>query len=192
MKTQLVPALDVTSEVRRVLQVAPSRGPLATAKQKAAELGAKRDTAAAEIAELAKDQDAGRDLPASRAKDLLAGKEVLDTKMSDATWAARRRLAVIEEAMGIQARTIRELRERLSREVNLALRPIRQPLVTRIAAALKELRLAATEETLVLETLTGDEVDMGFIDRLTFAPVGSDCAFDAGWLNGRKFEGYEV
>jgi len=35
-------------------------------------------------------------------------------------------------------------------------------------------------------------VNAAFVSNISFPPVSGDCAYDAGWLQARKAEGYTV
>jgi hypothetical protein len=185
-------ATDLAAEVKRAIETAPSHAPLIAAKAKLEDLTAKANREAEEIERLSKEFAAGKDDTAEHAKDLLAGKEISERRIKDAIQSAHRRAEVIREAINIQTRDVRELEGKLSSEVYSTLKKVRQPLVTRIAEALKVLRAAATEEANITRALNEARVfRAGFDDGVAFAPCGSS-AFDQQWMSARKAQGYAV
>jgi phosphoenolpyruvate carboxylase len=100
-------------------------------------------------------------------------------------------LAVVADAVSLQSRTVRELRAKVSDEVNQALKAVRQPLVARTAAALRELQEVAVEDAKVLSSLAYADVDSATVGSIGFAPV-SAWGSDQAWLNERRAQGYSV
>ena len=184
--------IDMTAEVERAAKAAPSRAGFLATHEKSNELTSERTKETEDINRLVKERDAGKDTASSRAADLLAGKKPSDSTIEEELGRARRRLAVINEALAMQSRTVQGLRTKMSEEINLALRQVRQPLVTRMAGALRELRAAADEDVQLRGVLAKVGMDLTYMDCLVFAPVSGETGFDDGWLDGRRVEGYQV
>jgi hypothetical protein len=188
MKTETV---GIMAEVQSRLN-SPARTVLDAGYAVADELRTKHIATQKEITELAKLVLAGKDGTAERAKDLLDGKPLTDATLTEKLAVAQRNLVTITAAQGMQERKIRQLRAEFSESVNVALRPIRQAMVTRIALALRELRTAAVEESQVIAALSKGGVDLSYIDRLTFAHVSTELMPDGIWFEARRGEGYTV
>jgi len=193
MKTQSTSAVadkknDLVQEVKLAVEGAPSHARLIAAKTKLEELRAKANGESGEIDRLAGELAKGKQNATERAKELLAGRPVADTAISDSIKAAQRRLEVIQEAVSLQTRTVRELENALSSEVNASLKKVRQPIVSRMASALKELRAAAAEDAEIGKALAPYRVGGG--DSIAFVPVSAASAWDTQWFNAMKAQGY--
>jgi hypothetical protein len=99
-------------------------------------------------------------------------------------------LRVVTEAIQLQTRVVRDLENQLSCEVNAALKKFRQPLVSRMADALRELRAVDAENAQIGSELSKHHVNCG--DNIAFVPVSYESAFDARWFAGVKQQGYVV
>jgi hypothetical protein len=106
--------------------------------------------------------------------------------------AARRRLGIVEEAMRQHTRATSELLGAVHGELNRALRSQRQPFVSRVNAALLELRALADEEDGLRKALYAAGVDAGRIDSLAFAQASAGSAYDDAWRRGVKAIGFTV
>jgi hypothetical protein len=183
---------DIVAAVQDAIVAAPSRAAFLSAHEKLADLGSERNKAEEETKQLVKDRESGKDAPSAHARGLLAGLKPSDASIEESLGRARRRLAVIQEAEVMQNRILRELRNKMSSEVNLELRKARQPLVASMAAALRELRTAVDEDAQVRAALTAGGVDLSWIDLLVFVPVSVDCDYSKGWKEARIAQGYAV
>jgi hypothetical protein len=74
------------------------------------------------------------------------------------------------------------------REVRRNLRPCRQRIIVRIAAALKELEAAAKEEDEVVSVVSRAGVNASLVGYLQVPDLGGAKA----WFSACKSEGYEV
>jgi hypothetical protein len=182
-------ATDLASEAKRAIETSPSYGPLKTAKEKLDDMTRKADHETEEVGRLVDERASGKSDTSERATDLLEGKAIADKSIDESLHAARRRLVIIREALAIQTRKVRDLEVKLSGEANAALRKLRQPLVDRMATALKELRAAAQEDGQICSELSRHRIIGG--DRISFSPVG-EMAFDLRWKNGVEAQGYTV
>jgi len=195
MKNQTTSALadkklDVAQEVKQAIESAPSYAPLTAARTKLEGLRAKASGESETIDRLAGELAKGQQDVNARAKDLLAGRPVADTAISDSLQAARRRLEVLQSAIQLQTRTVRELETALSGEANATLKKLRQPIASRMAAALRELRAAAAEDAAIGTAVGQYRVNGG--DQIAFVPVSAESAWDTQWLNSMRAQGYTV
>jgi hypothetical protein len=181
--------MSLAQEVKRAIETAPSCAAIVAAKAKLEDLRGKMSRENEEIARLNKEHAAGKHTTLERAKDLLDGKEFSGEALIASIRQAHRRVEVINEAIAMQARICSELVGKLSGEVNAALKSTRQPLVTRMAAALRELRTAAAEDALIVSELNRNRVFAG--DNIAFIPV-SQSQYDVQWFAGVKAQGYAV
>lgn len=193
MNTRNVPAqaekMTMAQEVQRAVETAPSCAPLAAARTKLQGLTDQINAEHTEIERLRAVHAAGNDTAHSRAKDLLAGKGMADEAVAESIRAALRRVDVLKAAVTMHTGTVRQLEGNLSGEVNASLKKARQPLVTRTAAALRELRAVVAEDALIGSELNRYRVPTS--DSIEFAPV-SQMQYDVRWFAGIKAQGYTV
>jgi hypothetical protein len=191
--TETTKQTNIFDDIRKAIEAAPSRAALIAAEKKSAELGAKRTETEVEISQLIRELRAGKDEPTARATELLEGKQLSDNPLSVDLGAARRRLATLAQAIAQLQRTIRELRTRVTGEVNVSLRPARQALVTRMSAAITTLRAGASEDDAVRAELQRGGVDVAMVDVLGFAGAsGERDDLSDWWRSARIAQGYTL
>jgi hypothetical protein len=195
MKTQTTSAVaDKKNDVMLEVQLAACNAPSYEALNRATDKLASLNTVAGDeqeiIDRLAKQQESGADDKAERARALLDGKAVADTAIKETIAAAYRRLGVVKEAIAIQTRVVQVLQAQHGGEVNTAIKKSRQPLVSRMAAALKELRAAAADDAEIVTALAKHGIRGG--DSIVFIPVSAYSAQDEQWLRGMRAMNYTV
>jgi hypothetical protein len=182
--------MDVELEVQFAVRNAPSYEALAEATKKLDGLSTAAGDEQEAIDWLTKQQESGADDKTERARALLDGKAVADTAIKESIASAHRRLGVVKEAIAIQSRIVLDLQVRHGGEVIAAIRKFRQPLVSRIAVALKELRAAAADDAHIVTALAQHGIRGG--DNIVFVPVSGFSAGDEQWLRQMRAMGYSV
>jgi hypothetical protein len=185
------------AEVNRLIQLAitsaPSKPLLDDTERKLAALIKQGETVALEIADLEKDLRSGKETPQTAAQTLLvSGTMPEEGRAAESLKDAYRRREVITEAIMLARRMVRELALRMSGEVNNGLKESRQVIVSRMAAALRELRAAVTEDGLFWACIRKSGVERSRIDDIDFPPVSTSCSFDKTWLQARLEQGYHI
>jgi hypothetical protein len=176
-------------DVSQIVKSQPAYKPLVLAQLQAQTLVNDRAPLDAEIADLQQKLNAGVGGLKDKAAALLSGGPVVeDIKKSLAVLFEKRQ--VLDEATGMQSKKIRDLQNSLTHETRTALMPLRQVIVTRIAAALEEVRSAYFMDLSIMQDARGSGT--GDIGSVSFPPISGDCAFDAGWFDARRSEGYTV
>jgi hypothetical protein len=182
---------DVVIDVRLAVENAPSYPALAEATRKLASLNTVAGDEQETIDKLTKQQEAGADDKTERVRALLDGKSIAaDTTTKESLAAAHRRLGVAREAIAIQARIVQDLQVKHGGEVNAAIRKLRQPLVSRMTSALKELRSANADEAEIGTALARHGIRGG--DNIIFVPVSSFSAHDEQWYRAMRALNYSV
>lgn len=122
-----------------------------------------------------------------RARALIKKGEVPTLITPDELRQARQALRTIEGAIQIQERDSQSVMFSVCREVRRNLRPCRQRIIVRIAAALRQLEAAAKEEDEVLSVVNRAGVNVALVGYLQIPDLGGAKA----WLSACKSEGYE-
>src|ERR1017187_9388438 len=134
---------NLLQEAQRAADSAPSRAALAKATAKLESLHLRRNEVSTALAALKKE---AVEESAEHTKALLEKGEIPTFVVSDEMRQARLVLRVVQDAIPIQEREVQSLMFSVCREVRRNLRPCRQRIIVRIAAALSDLEQAAKEE----------------------------------------------
>src|ERR1017187_10557512 len=176
-------------EAQRAADSAPSRAALAEATAKLESLRLQRNKASAVLEALEKEASVGAAEMIERAKALIKKGEVPSLITPDELRQARQALRTIEGAIQIQEREeVQALMFSVCREVRRNLRPCRQRIIARVAAALTELEAAAKENDEVVSVVSRAGVNATLVGYLQVPDLGGAKA----WLSACKSEGYEV
>jgi hypothetical protein len=189
MKTAIIETLSLEQELQQMVVSAPSRANLSTANAKLELLRQQRNEASAAAVALEKQASVGAVEMIERAKELIKKGEVPVLVTPDELRQARQALRIIEGAVQIQEREARSLAACLSGEVRRGLRPFRQRLVVRVAAALKELEAAAKEDLEAVSVVGRAGADAAQVGYLQIPePMGGAQV----WLSAYRSDGYKV
>lgn len=194
----VVPKTDVVIQaIRRAAESLPEYGEFRRVNGELDALCRQREQKASEIADIVKEADEEKKHPGSqltkRAQALLAnGSAKLP---SEALKEAYDLLAVLDQAIALKHRELVAKRAIFSHAANLAIRPHRQKLVSTVAAALKALRDAVTDDAgdiALLSSMDTLGLDRNYLDKLAFVPVSTELFWDKQWFEARKSEGFTV
>ena len=172
---------------QRAADSAPSRAALAEATAKLESLRLQRNAASAVLESLEKEASVGAAEMIERAKALIKKGEVPTLITPDELRQARQALRTIEGAIPIQDRDVQALMFSVCREVRRNLRPCRQRIIVRIAAAIKELEAAAKEEDEVVSVVSRAGVNAALVGYLQIPELSVMKA----WLSAMRAEGYD-
>jgi multidrug resistance efflux pump len=178
---------NLLQEAQRAADSAPSRAALAEATAKLESLRLQRNKASAVLEALEKEASVGAAEMIERAKALIKKGEVPSLITPDELRQARQALRTIEGAIQIQERDSQSVMFSVCGEVRRNLRPCRQRIIVRIAAALRQLEAAAKEEDEVLSVVNRAGVNVALVGYLQIPDLGGAKA----WLSACKSEGYE-
>jgi hypothetical protein len=177
--------IDVATAVTHAVESAPSRALLIAAKAKLDSLTAKATAESQEIERLKTDPD--KNSHAGRVKDALDGKPIAEEANYDLVKAATVRLEAFQGAIDIQTKVIYKLKSDLFYQVITALKSIRQPLVTRLAAALEELRIVSEEDAQIRRAMGQYDITapvipgVGEIGSVTLHPAMRGIVSEESW-----------
>ena len=174
-------------EAQRAADSAPSRTALAEATTKLESLRLQRNKASAVLEALEKEASVGAAEMIERARALIKKGEVPTLITPDELRQARQALRTIEGAIQIQERDSQSVMFSVCREVRRNLRPCRQRIIVRIAAAIKELHAAAKEEDEVLSVVSRAGVNVALVGYLQIPEL----SVMEAWLSAMRAEGYE-
>jgi hypothetical protein len=172
-------------EAQRAADSAPSRAALAEATAKLESLRLRANEVSTTLAVLKKE---AVEESAEHTKALLEKGEIPTFVVSEEMRQARLVLRVVQDAIPIQEREVQALMFLVCREVRRNLRPCRQGIIARVAAALKELEAAAKENDEVVSVVSRAGVNATLVGYLQVPDLGGAKA----WLSACKSEGYEV
>jgi hypothetical protein len=186
-------AVDMPTAVKNAVEAAPSRKLLIAAKAKLYDLSEKLNAESQEIERLK--ANVGDNSPAMRVQDALAGNPIADEATEDLIQAATIRRQALQGAIQIQTATVRKLESDLYGEVNVRTKSIRQPVVTRLANALAEMRAAAAEDAAITAEVSRNSIDTprGAVEvGITQNPVMRSLLVEQGWKDAMRGKGYSV
>jgi len=176
---------NLQQEMQRLVVAAPSSSKLAEATAKLESLRLQRSGVSAEVAALEKEATVES---AERVSALLREGKTPQFVTSDELRQARRNMGVINDALLIQEREVRQLVASLSIEVRRNLKQFRQPLVARAAMALKALEAVRREEGEIVSAAGRAGADTNFLGHLQIPePFGWEA-----WLSATRTAGYEI
>ena len=176
---------NLLQEAQRAADSAPTRTALAEATAKLESLHLRRNGVSTALEKLKKE---AVEESAEHTKALLEKGEIPTFVVSEEMRQARLVLRVVQDAIPIQEREVQALMFLVCREVRRNLRPCRQGIIARVAAALKELEAAAKENDEVVSVVSRAGVNATLVGYLQVPDLGGAKA----WFSACKSEGYEV
>ena len=175
---------NLLQEAQRAADSAPTRTALAEATAKLESLYLRRNEVSIALAALEK---AAVEESAEHTKALLKKGEIPKFAISDDMRQARLVLRVVQDAIPIQDRQVQSVMASVCREVRRNLRPCRQRIIVRIAAAIKELQAAAREDNEVSSVVNRAGVNVALVGFLQIPEL----SVMEAWLHAMRAEGYE-
>ncbi len=183
--------LTIVQRVSELAKQAPSRTALLTSEKKLAEVSAQRVELQAQIRVLCDELRASMTVQGKADEYLKTGK-VVDSPQADELRRLRERENVLLEVERNLTRTIQNHRVNYTIEVSAAMKPLRQALVTRAAAALAELKGVADDDEAIIKAAGSVGANTALVGSVAFFHVNGEIHGDTDYVRERRSKGYVV